>query len=88
MVYTVPRFAVRSARPQGALQASGNPVHESVGYWLETLTENMSITGTGTGRKALARQADLELKDPEIVGAFRFAVDDKDFDKMFLSKKC
>jgi hypothetical protein len=78
------RRAIREAAK--ALQVSANPAHEAVGYWMELLIEGMSMFGAGIGKKAIARQANLELSDPALLGEFRIRIEDETFENMFISK--
>lgn len=76
------RYMSRAAK---ALFDAKDPDQQALGAWLSLLINRKNPKGAGLSNRELAKQGDLYLQDPAILGQFRINVQDPDFNAMFQS---
>jgi hypothetical protein len=69
------------------LLESENPLHKALGAYVFDLIDKASTSGAGKNERKLAKMGHMFFRDPAILGGFRVAVEDPDFEYVYVSRR-
>lgn len=69
-------------RATKVLLASSNGLDRALGAYMHDLVDKASVYGTGRSEIQQAKRRDLRIKDPEVLGGFRIAIESPGFDEL------